>query len=507
MKKSSRKSAFSAIGLPKTVALLGEEIRDLYLADNVPWIVGYSGGKDSTATLQLIWIALGELPANQRTKTVHVITTDTLVENPIVSAWVRKSLETLGEKARELQLPFEPRLLQPRVEESFWVNLIGKGYPAPRPKFRWCTERLKIRPSNRFISEIVTQNGEAILCIGARKAESSARARVLTQNQKHRIRDRLSPNATLPGCSVYTPIENWSNDDVWMFLMQVPNGWGYSNKDLLTMYAGASADGECPLVVDTTTPSCGDSRFGCWVCTLVEKDKSMTAMIQNDQEKEWMMPLLTLRNELDFRSGSESSEETSDHHLRDFRRMSGAVQLMQNGNPVPGPYTQTSRERWLRKLLEAQSWIRRHGPPEVHNIELITVPELQEIRRIWVVDKHEMEDRLPVVYAEVTGTEYPGCRLDDNVVFGSDEMAQLKELCGDDLLHFELTRELLSVERQHRVHSRRAGLFQQLEKSITRHFYDDKEDAVNSARRRNSLRSTPETTRPSGQVLMNRPSK
>ena len=199
MKKSSRKSAFSEIGLPKTVALLGEEIRDLYLADNVPWIVGYSGGKDSTATLQLIWIALGELPANQRTKTVHVITTDTLVENPIVSAWVRKSLETLGEKARELQLPIEPRLLQPRVEESFWVNLIGKGYPAPRPKFRWCTERLKIKPSNRFISEIVTQNGEAILCIGARKAESSARARVLTQNEKHRIRDRLSPNATLPG--------------------------------------------------------------------------------------------------------------------------------------------------------------------------------------------------------------------------------------------------------------------------------------------------------------------
>ena len=249
-----RKSAFTELGLPRTIALLTEEIRELYRADDVPWIIGYSGGKDSTATLQLVWLALSELPQDQRAKTVHVISTDTLVENPIVAAWVQKSLDVMGERARALQIPIRPQLLHPRVEESFWVNLIGKGYPAPRPKFRWCTERLKIKPSNRFISKIVTDNGEAILCIGARKAESTARAKVLIKNQKHRVRDRLSPSATLPGCSIYTPIEDWSNDDVWMFLMQVPNAWGYSNKDLLGMYAGASADGECPLVVDTSTP-------------------------------------------------------------------------------------------------------------------------------------------------------------------------------------------------------------------------------------------------------------
>src|SRR5204862_3382226 len=132
------------------------------------------------------------------------------------------------------------------------------------------------------------------LVLGTRKAESAARSRSMTRHEAGRVRDRLSPNASLPGSLVYTPIEDWSNDDVWMFLMQVPNAWGYSNKDLLGMYAGASADGECPLVVDSSTPSCGDSRFGCWVCTLVDKDKSMTAMIQNDAEKEWMLPLLAL---------------------------------------------------------------------------------------------------------------------------------------------------------------------------------------------------------------------
>jgi DNA sulfur modification protein DndC len=488
-KPTPRKSAFTELGLKATVEQLKGEIRELYLADEVPWIIGYSGGKDSTAVLQLTWLALAELPAEQRRKTVHVISTDTMVENPIVSTWVQKSLEILGDASRKASMSIKPKLLHPRTEESFWVNLIGRGYPAPRPKFRWCTERLKIKPSNRFIREVVTDNGEAILLIGARKAESAARAKVLSRNQKYRVRDRLSPSATLAGCSIYTPIEDWSNDDVWMFLMQVKNPWGISNKDLLNMYQGASPDGECPLVVDSSTPSCGDSRFGCWVCTLVDKDKSMTAMIQNDQEKEWMTPLLELRNALDFRSGAGNQEESNDHHLRDFRRMSGAIQLMQDDKPVPGPYTQEARENWLRKLLAAQTWIRRNGPANVRNIELVRLDELQEIRRLWVVEKHEMEDSLPRIYTEATGEPYPGPRLDDNLVLGEDEMSLLREVCGDDRLHYELARELLSVERQQRAHAKRAGLFDQLEKSIRRHYYNDKSDATDMARRHAQARS------------------
>jgi DNA sulfur modification protein DndC len=213
------------------VDALCAEIRELYLADEVPWIIGYSGGKDSTATLQLVWMAVAGLPVEQRKKTVHVISTDTLVENPIVSTWVGRSISSMRKKAKETGMPILATLLHPRVEETFWVNLIGKGYPAPRHKFRWCTERLKIKPSNRYISDVVTKNGEAILCLGARKAESSARAKVMDRNQKYRVRDRLSPSATLAGCSIYTPIESWSNDDVWFFLMQTQNPWEHSNRD------------------------------------------------------------------------------------------------------------------------------------------------------------------------------------------------------------------------------------------------------------------------------------
>jgi DNA sulfur modification protein DndC len=469
---SKNLSAFASDGLNTTTALLKKEIQDLYLADSIPWIIGYSGGKDSTAVLQLIWLAIAELPVAKRSKTVHVISTDTLVENPIVASWVTHSLDVMKEAALEHRMPIEPHRLTPATEDSFWVNLIGKGYPAPRPKFRWCTERLKIRPSNRFIQNIVQASGEAILVLGTRKAESQARSRSMTALEQRRQRDRLSPNASLPGTLIYTPVEDWTNDDVWMFLMQVKNPWGYNNKDLLTMYQGASSDGECPLVVDSSTPSCGDSRFGCWVCTLVERDKSMSAMIQNDAEKEWMMPLLQLRNDLDI---------PDDRHLRDFRRMNGSVQLMAQGKVIPGPYTQESRERWLRKLLQAQKWIRDNGPKDVRKLELITLLELQAIRRIWVIEKHEIEDSLPGIYQEVMVQPFSGPNLDDNIVMGAAEIQILRDLCGIDKLHFEMVRELIDIERRYRTMARRVGLFDEIEDAFKRSFYASPEEALQTA--------------------------
>lgn len=479
-----RKSAFNELGFQETIELLQDEIRSLYTADDVPWIIGYSGGKDSTATLQLVWTAIAELPPEQRTKTVYAISTDTMVENPIVALWVANSLAIMKKSATEQCVPIQPRRLTPALADSFWVNLIGKGYPAPRHKFRWCTARLKISPSNTFINSIVSSSGEAILVLGTRKAESSARAANMTRHEKGRVRDRLSPNSSLPGSLVYSPIEDWTNDDVWFYLMQIKNPWGYNNRDLLGMYAGATDGGECPLVVDDSTPSCGDSRFGCWVCTLVDQDKSMKAMIQNDIEKEWMQPLLDIRDAMDFRRDHKGEyAENADYDIRDFRRMSGAVQVMSGGRPIPGPYIQSAREDWLRQLLVAQSFIRKNGPPEVLGIELITLEELQEIRRIWVVDKHELEDSLPRIYREATGSEYPGRPLDDNLVIGEEEMHVLAELCSDDRMHYELSRELLSITRQQRTTSRRAGLHERLEKTFTRHFYDDKQDALSRAQR------------------------
>jgi DNA sulfur modification protein DndC len=470
---------FGGLGLKQAVSHLTEEIQELYLADEVPWVVGYSGGKDSTASLQLVWYAVAQLPAEQRTKPVYVISTDTLVENPVVAAWVNTSLETMRRAAEQAAMPFHPRKLTPEVQNTFWVNLIGRGYPAPRPRFRWCTERLKIAPSNDFIRSVVRESGEAILVLGTRKAESTTRHAVMKRHARHAVRDRLAPNSTLPNCLVYSPIEDWSNEEVWMFLLQIPNAWGYNNKELLSMYAGASQDNECPLVVDTGTPSCGDSRFGCWVCTLVSEDKSMQAMIQNDVEKEWMKPLSILRNELDV-------EREKERPLRDFRRMSGAVTLL-GDQAVPGPYTQQAREDWLLKVLRAQEQVRKNPrtPSEIrHALELITLEELQEIRRLWVFEKHEVEDMVPVIYEEVTGKTFPANPIDDSRVFGREEMRMLRELCGEDFLQFELIRELLHIEQRYQSMARRRGLFEAMEQAFHRSFYVDEEDATDRARRR-----------------------
>jgi DNA sulfur modification protein DndC len=476
------RSAFRESGFVTTIRTRCDEVRRLYLEDDIPWVVGYSGGKDSSAALQHVWMALRDLPPAERTKTVHVISTDTLVEQPLVAAWVDASLARMSTAAGEQGLPIVPHKLTPEVENTFWVNLIGKGYPAPRNKFRWCTERLKIQPSNKFIRDVVRANGEAILVLGTRKAESQRRALTMARHGAGRVRDRLTPNASLPNSLVYTPIEDWNNDDVWLFLMQVKNPWGHDNKSLLGMYQGATEGGECPLVVDTSTPSCGTSRFGCWVCTVVDKDQSMEAMIKNDEEKVWMTPLLDLRNELD---------NPDDRNLRDFRRMSGQVQLFHD-RTIPGPYTKKSREHWLRRVLEAQELARSEGPPEFRNLNLITMDELHEIRRIWLNEKHEFDDSLPGIYQEITGQEFPGKSAVNNPL-RADDWSLLKEVCGDDEAFFDLQVGLLGIEQSHRGMSRRAGIFEKLERRFRAGIYSTEQEAVGDLsereRRRDEARS------------------
>ena len=467
-------SAFAEEGLAVVVKRVIEELQELYLWDEVPWIVGYSGGKDSSAVLQLVWLAIAKLPAEKRTKPVHVISTDTLVEQPVVAAWVDASHAKMRAAAGEHELPITPHKLTPDTKDSFWVNLIGKGYPAPRKKFRWCTERMKINPSNRFIRDVVRESGEAMLLLGTRKQESQRRARTMAEHDKKKFRDRLTPNASLPNSMVYTPIEDWTNDDVWLFLMQVKNPWGHTNKSLLGMYQGASSDGECPLVVDTTTPSCGSSRFGCWTCTLVDQDRSMEAMIKNDDEKLWMTPLLEFRNEL----GDFKAEATR----RDYRRMNGNVFLGTSKSSgerylVRGPYRPKWRQHWLRRLLEVQEEIRKIGPPEVATIELITMEELHEIRRIWLHEKHEFDDAVPTIYHETTGKDFPSIDADDKLL-GREEWSILSEICGEDEEFLQLQMQLLDIERKYRSMSRRSGVFDDLESCLKKAQFENEEEAV-----------------------------
>lgn len=451
-----------------------ETVRNLYLADDIPWVIGYSGGKDSTATLQLVWLAIKDLPMNQRKKTIHIINTDTMVESPVVAKWAQDSLIRMKHTADEENLPFIPHRLTPEYDNTFWVNLIGRGYPFPRKKFRWCTDRLKIQPVNKFVKEQIAEHGEIIMVLGTRKAESSARARSMAYYEKKRVRELLSPNPTLINELVFSPLAEWTNDDVWIFLMQYKNPWGYSNQELLTLYRGATADNECPLMVEKDLPSCGKSRFGCWVCTMVEKDKSMEAMIANDDEKAWMTPLLEFRNEF--------GDEESDRDRRSFRKMGGFLQGSY-GQLHHGPYKKEWREKWLKKLLEMQLQINTEGPEEFENLELITLQELQAIRRIWVFNKHEFDDALPRIYQEVTGKEFVDPEWVGSEAFRKEEWDILREVCHDlypnEELAFEMMYSLIDVENRATSLNQRKGILNDLEACIIHTFYRDEDDATN----------------------------
>ena len=239
------------------------------------------------------------------------------------------------------------------------------------------------------------------------------------------------------------------------------------------MYQGATADGECPLVVDTSTPSCGDSRFGCYVCTMVDQDKSMQAMIRNDQEKEWMLPLAELRNKyLDIKD---------DRKHRDFRRLDGSLTLFK-GRLVHGPYKQSYREELLRAILRAQALVRREGPQDVRELQLISMEELDEIRRIWIQEKHEIEDSLPGIYEQETGENFPAGAFDDGHSLQADDIQLLRDLCESTSesgeLHFQMVRELLHTEAQYRTASRRVGLYDAIDRTLRAGGFESADEAL-----------------------------
>jgi len=438
------------------------EIRDVYQRYPQPWVIGYSGGKDSTTVLQLVWKALEGLPVAKRQKPIFVIASDTGVETPIIVDYINNTLRHTNETAKTTGMPFQAEKVVPTLNDSFWVNLIGRGYPAPTTRFRWCTDRLKIKPANRFIEEKVTQYGEVIMVLGVRKSESATRMQLMNtyQVKGHLLRRHVS----LRGAYVYAPIADFSANDVWTYLLQVPSPWGSNNRDLAALYRNANA-GECPLVIDTSTPPCGNSRFGCWVCTVAQQDSSMEALIDNGEE--WMEPLLAFRDWLATTTDPERKRE-----FRDIRGRDGRVILKKDGTPAARTYKLEVSKQMLEKVLRAQQAVRRDGPDP--NITLISEEELFEIRRIWRTERQDWEDSVPQIFRRVNGydLDWP---VDDDGHFDADHKALLASICREYEVPFELIARMLEAERRANGMARRAGIHKALAAELAREWRSEAE--------------------------------
>lgn len=426
-----------------------EEIKNAYLSDDRPWVIGYSGGKDSTTALQLIFYSISELTRDQLKKNVYVISSDTLVETPVIVGYIRSTLEKVSAAAKKKKLPIETAIVTPQITSSFWVNLIGRGYPAPSQRFRWCTDRMKIDPANRFILEKVSEHGEVVVVLGVRKSESAARAQVMSL---HKIPGKLlSRHSSLPNAFVYTPIQDFSLNDVWSYLLQVPSPWGSNNRDLVTLYRNAQA-GECPLVVDTTTPSCGNSRFGCWVCTVVQTNHSLEGMIEEGKE-EWMLPLLEFRNLL-------ASTQENKSKYRNYKRRDGHAILKNDGESlIRGPYYLWFRQELLLRLLKIQKEIKTTGPDP--NLDLILPDEIKEIRRIWRMEEQDWEDSVPRIYRDATGESLDWVE-EDSVRFSPKDKEALEGISQSHGIPVELVMKLIDEEKKFDSMSRRSGVFERI---------------------------------------------
>lgn len=427
---------------------LEQEIQDQYLNDDNPrpWILGFSGGKDSTLLLQLVWLAVKKIDPILRSRHIYVVCNDTLVENPKIAKFIHVTLNHIQKAAAEQELPITVQQTTPRLENTFWVNLVGKGYPAPNNSLRWCTDRLKIDPTTQFIKSKISEVGEAIILLGTRSDESSSRARNIKNSKIHIDSERLRKHI-LPNAFVFAPIKDVLTDELWPYLLQVNPPWGGTHRDLVTLYRNASG-GDCPLVLDTTTPSCGQSRFGCWVCTVVKRDKSMEAMVDNGEE--WMEPLVEFRDML-----------FDTRNLRDWRQTWRRKQTEEDADEDNwGPYLPEKRAFILKKLLEAQKEVQEEDP----NLILINYQELVAIQVTWHRDSI-FDYSVAEIYNSIYNTEMKNEDFSDGQVFEKD---LLKDICTDED-DFKLIGELLEIQKSKILLVNNYGIHSDLENHIERY--------------------------------------
>jgi DNA sulfur modification protein DndC len=439
--------------LPERILSIIEELIDQYQEDdryNRPWIIGFSGGKDSTVLLTLVWLALQKIRENNPTvilkRQVYVVCNDTMVENPVIEEYVTTVLQTIQKAAKEQQLPITVKTTIPQIEDTFWCCVIGKGYPVPNNSFRFCTEKMKIKPTSAFITNQVAEDGEAIILIGTRLAESLQRAKSI---KKHDIKGhRLSKHPLNSNTYTYAPIKELMLEEVWYIINAILSPWGFDNKILFKIYMNASADDyECPTVVTNDSHrSCGQSRFGCWVCTVVKEDKSMSALIKNGVA--WMQPLLDFRNRLvENRNVSENRSET---------RRNGQLAIDETGHNM-GNYTMEYRTQLLRELLTIQKDTQQFRS----SIDLITGQELIAIQVMWYRDSN-FTTTVNDIYNEVYGYDLQN----DNISL--QERLLLEKSCNNPT-HYLLIQELLALQKNKVLLMKKYGLQTDLEARLDRH--------------------------------------
>lgn len=332
----------------ETVARIGA----LYTSSTEPWFLGFSGGKDSSAVVKLVFSALTQ--AKKLVKPVTIVYCDTGVEIPILRLVVEATLKGLKREAKEHNVPLIVKRATPPLADSFFVKVIGRGYPPPTNKFRWCTDRLRINPIQRILQDSNVKR--SIVLLGVRQGESAERDRTIrrhTVSGTQFLYQKGHSNAR-----IFSPILNYSTEDVWQTLATGDLPKSIDANKLAAIYRGIL--GECPLIRSPAAPPCGAGRFGCWTCTVVRKDQGTQNLINIGGYQE-LTPLLKFRDWL--------------ASMRDIPE--NRCQTRRNGADGLGPLTLTARRLILERLLRVQ---------KLSPWQLIKDEEIRLIKALWHED-------------------------------------------------------------------------------------------------------------------------
>jgi len=285
------------------------------VAQRVEFIaVTFSGGKDSTALSFALLSAFRN--CKNKPKKVWILYVNTLVDPPPLLQTAQRSLRIFENLGKTIGLPIVPQILTPVLKDRFWVLLIGKGYPPPSARFRWCSERLKIRPVRNFLRQIEEKYREFPLVLtGIRLKEGSNRKKNIS---KRLTKDKWMKYEGLKSCSVYAPLLYLNTNEIWEYIEYNEKKWGVSMQHLKQLYS-----------VDSNNVN--GFRTGCWVCTLIKRDQSLEKFAETKPE---LIPLIEFRKFL--------------LEIRDNKELRDKVE--KNGKRYLGPLNMETRKEILKRL-------------------------------------------------------------------------------------------------------------------------------------------------------------
>ena len=420
-------------------------IKHHYLSNNRPLVVTFSGGKDSTVVLQLVIEMLLELKQDgQELKESFIVSSDTTVEMPIIESYLEDVLNKIDIFSKKEELNLSVNLIKPKVEESFFSLMIGKGYPAPNKWFRWCTDRLKIRPATDFLETLVKKNQSILMLLGVRTDESVSRAQSI--NSRELNFQGLSTHDQIPNTFVLSPIKDWTTLEVWKYLNSNLAPWG-SHSDMMKLYSKGAimndgtvrdGDADCNIALNPEAPSCGKTRFGCWTCTVIDKDRSMEGMVQSGEE--WMKPLWEYREILlDYRDREDK---------RGSRRRNGQIGM--------GAFTIDVRKELLEKLFI----IEKKDDFISKDVSLISNEEIEIIQEYWNRDGDINNSALDLAIRYGRDIKKVESSEIDNILSSIDNITYSRELFN----------RIYEIEKKRKNISMRVGVLNEIEDRVDNYY-------------------------------------